>query len=120
MDFQIDIRTNIARNIRKYRDAKGLTQEQLGDILGKKKTTVSTWELGTSLPDAETLFYICQILCVSLSDVYGGEPTPRDSKPLSRVEVELVDAYRATTEGRREAVRALLDIEGKGVKSSAS
>lgn len=118
--MEIDIRTNIAKNIKRFRKEKGMTQEQLGYYLNVAKTTVSTWELGTSLPDAEKLFQICFILCVSLSDMYGGDTVAREDKLLSRTESEIVDAYRRAPEGRKDSVRALLDVEGKGIKYSAS
>ena len=46
--------SEIGKQIKKYRTAKGLTQEQLGELVGVTTQAVSKWERG-SVPDAELL-----------------------------------------------------------------
>ena len=41
--------------IAEKRRSKNLTQQQLGDIMGVKRSTVAMWESGTSLPRADLL-----------------------------------------------------------------
>ena len=43
--------TNIAENIRAYRKQRGLTQEQLAEVLGVSVGAVYKWESGSSLPE---------------------------------------------------------------------
>lgn len=40
--------TDIARNIKRLRNERCLSQEQLADQLGVTRQTVSNWELGVS------------------------------------------------------------------------
>ena len=40
--------TNIGRNIKRLRDAKGLTQEQIAQALNVTFQAVSKWETGVS------------------------------------------------------------------------
>lgn len=41
------------KNLRKARQAKGLTVQELADILGFSRNAVTRYELGTRSPDAE-------------------------------------------------------------------
>ena len=44
------------------RKARGLTQEGLGEIIDKSKSTICKWEIGSSNPDAETIIKISEVL----------------------------------------------------------
>lgn len=57
------------------RRAAGLTQEQLGELLGVSRQAVSRWESGQTSPDAATLAALCEKLRVSADYVLlGREP----------------------------------------------
>lgn len=51
-----ELRQIIADNLKRFREEKGLSQTELGKVIGKAKTTISTWERGESLPDAAMLY----------------------------------------------------------------
>lgn len=42
-------------NIKRLRKARGISQQQLADQLHVVRQTISKWEHGTSVPDAELL-----------------------------------------------------------------
>ena len=44
------------------RKAAGLTQEQLGELLGVTRQAVSKWESGQTTPDAATIAALCEKL----------------------------------------------------------
>lgn len=57
------------------RRAAGLTQEQLGELLGVSRQAVSRWESGQTSPDVSTLAALCEQLHVSADYVLlGKEP----------------------------------------------
>ena len=57
------------------RKAAGLTQEQLGELLGVTRQAVSKWESGQTTPDAATIAALCEKLHVSADYVLlGKEP----------------------------------------------
>ena len=60
----------LAENIKKYRLAKGLTQEQTAELLQVNPQTVSRWECGTTLPDALTLPRLAKLFGVTVDDFY--------------------------------------------------
>ena len=57
------------------RKAAGLTQEQLGELLGVTRQAVSKWESGQTSPDAATLAALCEKLRVSADYVLLGRET---------------------------------------------
>ena len=57
-------------NLKKFRLAKNLTQEQAAERLGVNPQTVSRWECGTTLPDALTLPEIARLYGVTVDDFY--------------------------------------------------
>ena len=62
---------SIGKNIAKYRKAKGLTQEELGTMLGVTNQAVSKWESEVSMPDVMLLPEIANALNITLDDLYG-------------------------------------------------
>ena len=66
----------IGEQIAIFRRQKGLTQEQLGDMLGVSNRTVSKWEAGASLPGADMIPDIAGALGVSLDALFGVHTAP--------------------------------------------
>ena len=62
----------IGKQIKKYRVAKGITQEQLGQLVGVTTQAVSKWERG-GIPDASLLPRLSQVLSVSIDALFGRE-----------------------------------------------
>lgn len=61
----------LSENLKSFRRSKGLTQEELADRLHVVRQTVSKWEKGSSVPDADLLIRIAEILEVSVSELLG-------------------------------------------------
>lgn len=55
----------LAGNIRKYRKAKGLTQNQLAQQIRISPQSISKWECGASVPDIQNLCAISEALDIS-------------------------------------------------------
>lgn len=60
----------IGQQIKKFRIAKGITQEQLGLLVGVTTQAVSKWERGGT-PDAELLPKLSEVLSVSIDSLFG-------------------------------------------------
>ncbi len=57
--------------IKDLREAKGLTQEQLAQLLGVTQGTIAHWESGARTPTLMNMVKIADVLGVSLDEVLG-------------------------------------------------
>ena len=60
-------------NLKTLRKQRGLSQQELAVRLHVVRQTVSKWEKGLSVPDADTLIRIAEILEVSVETLLGGK-----------------------------------------------
>lgn len=63
----------IGKYIANCRKNKGITQEQLAEKLYITDRAVSKWERGLSLPDADKMLSLCNILGISVNELLNGE-----------------------------------------------
>lgn len=62
--------TVFSNNLKRFRVAKNMTQEQAAESLQVSAQTVSRWECGTTLPDVNILPKIAALYCVTIDDLY--------------------------------------------------
>ncbi len=65
------MKLNLGDNIRTYRRAKDMTQEQLAEQLGVSFQSVSRWENGSTYPDMELLPALARIFSVTVDALLG-------------------------------------------------
>lgn len=64
-------RDYMAQKLREAREAKGLTQKEVGDAVGRSFRTVSAWERSDGAqPDADMLIMLCVLYEVPISYFY--------------------------------------------------
>jgi transcriptional regulator with XRE-family HTH domain len=63
----------IGENIRRYRAARGFTQNELAILLSVSPQAVSRWENGQAFPDISMLTPIAKFLNVSIDELMGTE-----------------------------------------------
>lgn len=63
----------IGELIKRLRINKGLTQEQLGDMVGVGFRSVSKWERGITLPDISIINDVSKILGITSDELLSGE-----------------------------------------------
>ena len=63
----------LGKNILKYRNEKGYTQEQVAKMVGKTKNVVSHWEKGINKPSAGTIELLLGIFEVDANTLLGGD-----------------------------------------------
>ena len=81
-------------NLRLKRRERGLSQEELASRLHVVRQTISKWEKGQSVPDAEQLIKIAVILETTVSELLGTqveneEESNQLAKELSRINTQL-------------------------------
>lgn len=62
--------TVFSKNLKRFRLARNMTQEQAAEALGVSTQTVSRWECNTTLPDVTILPKIAEMYCVTIDDLY--------------------------------------------------
>lgn len=85
----------LSENIKNLRKNKGFTQEELANQLQVVRQTVSKWEKGYSVPDAELLKRIAEILDTDVSQLLGSPiaqnaDTDAVAEQLSRINEQLI------------------------------
>ena len=96
-------RERLAARLKEYRKELNLSQKELAEKLGKTQSVISSWEIGTGVPDASQLPSIAKALGVSLGDLCG-IPEVKSSDQI------LLDAYHKANEVTQQNVRLLLGI----------
>lgn len=68
----------IGKFISENRKRKGLTQEQLGELLGVTNKTISRWENENYMPDLSLLIPLSETLDISLNELLNGKYITED------------------------------------------
>ena len=97
----------IGNRIRKYREAHGLSQMELAQLIGVSNGRISNWEQGLNRPSADILAALCTALNVSPSALLDVRLSPDD---LTDQERNVILAYRTKTD-LQQAVNILLGVD---------
>lgn len=76
-------------NIKNLRKSKGVSQEELAVKLNVVRQTVSKWENGLSVPDADMLIALSQVLDTPVSTLLGQTLAPAESDDLKAISEKL-------------------------------
>ena len=64
---------NISSQIRKLRDEKNISQEELAEKVFVSRQTISNWENDKNYPDIKSLLLMCEVFDVSLDYLVKGD-----------------------------------------------
>ena len=103
----------IGKFIAACRKEKKLTQAQLAEKLGITDRAVSKWETGKCMPDASLMPELCELLGISINDLFNGRRvTMENYKEAAEA------AMLQLKESEEKKNRLLLDMEiGIGIPS---
>ncbi len=73
----------ISINIKRFRKSREISQEEIAVKLGIVRQTVSKWENGLSVPDADVLIHMAKLLGVPVSQLLGIETENNSVMDLS-------------------------------------
>lgn len=97
-------------NLTRIRKARGLSLQELGEMIGKDASTVHRAEKMAKTAKLETYQLCADALKVTLADLF--------CEDLAPVERELVHAFRAVPEDRRSLFLDLLSLAKDRAQSS--
>ena len=112
-----ELKRRFGKHVQGLREAKGLTQEQLADRIGRSVDTVGNIERGVNSTRIEIAYQIASELGVRLSDLFAFEPTAERDAPVTSVAgrrlIDLIDGCdEATTARLLDLVRVGLGLAG--------
>lgn len=102
-----DVKYEIGKRIKHYRELCGMSQKQLAATLGISNSRVSNWEHGINRPDADMLASICNALNISPSELLN---VHLSNDNYTSKERQLIHAYRDNKE-LQKAIDILLGLD---------
>lgn len=103
----------VGEQIKKYRNIKGMTQQDIADALGESSgRVIYNWEKGIGRPDCDKLARLCDLLEVSADELIGCKSMA--DRPTA-TEWNTIQKYRALDEHGKEIVDYLIDSEYKRI-----
>ena len=97
----------LEENIRAMRREKGLTQEQLAELVGIGTANISYIETGRFAPSVETLAKLSEIFGVQLHELYMFEHL----KPIDELKNEIINALNNNEKLVRDMYKFYLAVK---------
>ena len=92
--------------LQQLRKDKGLTQEQLAEMTGVARRTVSRWETGNNLPDLDILIRLSDLYAVELRELLDGERKDRSmDKEMEETVLKVAEYSNAEKKRSTRVVR---------------
>jgi len=73
----------ITNRVRDLREARAMTQAELGDAIGVTRHTIIAIEQGRYSPSLESAFRIARLFGLGVEDVFGWTDEPRQRRTLA-------------------------------------
>lgn len=102
----MSVREEIAKSLLYYRKKAGYSQKEFAELLGVNNSAVCNWENGRNSIDIEKLFKACEILGVSINEMYGAYANIEE---YTEHEKSVITAYRERPE-LQPVIDKLLDV----------
>ena len=74
--------SEFAKNLKRFRKSKKLTQTELGKMLNYGSTAIANYESGRNEPSFDILIRLSEILNVSLDDLLGASPKNKEEQTI--------------------------------------
>lgn len=97
-------------NLRNLRKQKGLSQEELAERLHVVRQTISKWEKGLSVPDADLLIRIAEIFETTVSTLLGDTVEPSEDKNIIAQKLEQLNTLLAEKNRRSRRIWKVVAI----------
>jgi transcriptional regulator with XRE-family HTH domain len=104
----------IGNNIKKYREKKGLTQEQLAVIVREKtgrksKNFISNWENGLNDPDADAILVLADAFGIDVNTLMGWDDKGKMKADADNEAHKLIDKLNSLSEKDRAFILEMID-----------
>jgi putative transcriptional regulator len=97
-------------NLKSIRKAKGYTQEELAIKINVVRQTISKWEKGLSVPDADMLIQLSDVLEVSVSELLGADIKEAENRNEVAEQLAKVNEQLAIKNRRSKMIWKIIGI----------
>ncbi|MBE5742643.1 MAG: helix-turn-helix transcriptional regulator [Clostridiales bacterium] len=94
--------------IREYRHDMHMTQKELADRIGNVQRNVSNWENGISEPDCQCIMKICDVLEITVDELFGRERVETPRQNLAGIELSILKSVRTLAPTKQFALMQFL------------
>lgn len=94
----------IGKFISKKRKEKNITQSELAEILDITDRAISKWENGICMPDASNILELCNILDITINDLFSGEVVDMKENE-KKLEEHLIEMTKSKEQRDKELLR---------------
>ena len=106
----------LSTQIKELRTQRGMSQEELAEVIGVTQQAVGLWERNKGLPEAKNLIKLADYFKIPLeallnSEIKPSNPIPKQKPSLTDGEKELIKKYRQLDNGGKKAVENCLDFQ---------
>lgn len=107
----MEIGKQVGKRIKEFREARGLTQAQLAQLLGKSIETISNFERGKVVTSLHTLDQLARLLNVKIKDFFDDERgiPPEPEFPSASAQT-LANALKLLPEDDLEVLAAVAGV----------
>ena len=95
---------NISAKLSELRATKGVTQDEVANALSISNKTVSKWEKGLSVPDADLLIRLADTLDTSVSTLLGGTAEPEETPEIQQLSEKLARLNEELAQNLKELI----------------
>ena len=104
---------NFAFNLKHIRQEKGLTQEQLGKMMGKDYSTIGKWENGTRSPIMEDVIRLSDILDIDIRDLIDRDYNSKNYNELDELDILFSKNKDILTDEDKEYMKFIIEKRKK-------
>lgn len=103
----------MVKNLRKLRIGKGLSQQQLADVIGVSQQSINKYEKQNVEPDIDTLMQLARYFGTTVDFLIGYTPAPAgDALPeeleLTKDELALLRDYRRLSGEEKKSIQLVV------------
>lgn len=101
----------LGKNLKELRIKKGVTQDDIAELLNIKRQTYSAYERGVSLPDVTSLLKMAEFFGVSVDEILRNkQDAVTDGHSLSQKTKNLINSYSDLSEEELDKVIEYVDF----------
>lgn len=103
----------MVKNLRNLRLSRGISQQQLADVIGTSQQSINKYENHNIEPDISTLMQLADYFCVTV-DYLIGHIEQTDSVMMenavlpNKEEISIIRGYRKLSKEEKESIRLVI------------